>query len=262
MKMRAWIRKLVGWRKAEGSHPAVISHEIKNYVCALKGNADLLALTLLDADSRVILERMGRVLEKLEKLALDPRADTRGLTDVTQTRLRAPVALVDVARACVATHFPLRTGSFAIDAPAGLPFVIGDAGRLEQVFLNLFLNALEAGAESLAVSFRTHGGAVEMSIEDDGPGCPEHLLDRLFEPFFTSKRGTGLRGMGLFVVRAILEEHRCRLQVRSKNSLGGGAHGLVFTVVFPPMFPISWKSPARAAKIAGRRAVPGLGVTL
>ncbi|MEE9220675.1 MAG: ATP-binding protein, partial [candidate division NC10 bacterium] len=101
------------------------------------------------------------------------------------------------------------------------------------VFLNLILNAVQAMPEDrhLTISTRVSGGKsstrrTEVRVEDAGMGIrPEHL-DRIFEPFFTTKaRGTGL---GLALVRRILDQHRAAIQVESE--LG---RGTIFTIVFP-----------------------------
>ena len=86
-------------------------------------------------------------------------------------------------------------------------FVEGDPGKLKQVFLNLVKNAMEAMEKggSLTIRSRRLAGRVEISISDNGPGVQPKDRDKLFTPFFTTKRqGTGL---GLTVSKRIIEEH-------------------------------------------------------
>jgi signal transduction histidine kinase len=156
-------------------------------------------------------------------------------------------------QACASTHFSGQPLKFVWDVPAGLPPVLGDANRLEQVFMNLFRNALEAGAEKLRISFRSRRGSLEATIEDDGQGCREEMLGRIFEPFYSTKGESRKRGLGLFIVNAILTDHRCEVAVRSKNVPDGSAHGLVFTLVFPSLFAIATKGPAPLIQHRARR---------
>ena len=111
--------------------------------------------------------------------------------------------------------------------------VLGDPASLEQLFLNLFLNALEAmgpGGE-LTVRLETWGApeapTLRVEIADTGPGIPPPLLDKVFDPFVTTKpRGSGL---GLAICRAIADAHRAT--IRAENSLGG--RGTTVVLEFP-----------------------------
>ncbi|KPK14339.1 MAG: hypothetical protein AMK69_28960, partial [Nitrospira bacterium SG8_3] len=114
----------------------------------------------------------------------------------------------------------------------GLPRILGDPGRLEQVFINLFLNARDAiedklatratkkGAEEIVVKTRVDQDKVSVEISDTGAGIPGNILEKIFEPFFTTKsvgRGTGL---GLSISYGILEECGGSISVKSKEGEG------------------------------------------
>ena len=116
-----------------------------------------------------------------------------------------------------------------------LPEIAGDAQQLEQVFLNLLLNAEQAileakpqGASSLRTRVSDGGDSVYAEVIDDGPGMPPDALPHVFEPFFTTKSvGTGT-GLGLSVSYGIIEEHGGRLVVREpagRDRLHGRAAG-------------------------------------
>jgi signal transduction histidine kinase len=102
-----------------------------------------------------------------------------------------------------------------------LPQITGDPDQLEQVFLNICLNAMQAmGARggSLTVSTRIEGERVEVRFTDTGPGIPPEVQPHIFEPFFTTRRdGTGL---GLAICARIVEEHRGRLDYRCPKEGG------------------------------------------
>ena len=100
---------------------------------------------------------------------------------------------------------------------ADLPAVLGSSNRLQQVFLNLFLNAQDAmpSGGMLEVRSATNNGSVEIEITDTGMGIQRENLRRIFDPFFTTKatgRGTGL---GLSVSYGIIKEHAGKIEVRS-----------------------------------------------
>jgi PAS domain S-box-containing protein len=159
-----------------------------------------------------------------ESLPFDVADAARVGADLLQEQLRA-------ARIKLAVDLP----------PRGL-MVRGEASRLQQVILNLALNARDALLESasppaagtlgniaLGVSADPAGGAV-LIVEDDGPGIPEHVLPRLFEPFFTTKptgKGTGL---GLSISYDIIK--RMAGTITAENRPEGGAR---FRVAFPPV---------------------------
>jgi PAS domain S-box-containing protein len=115
----------------------------------------------------------------------------------------------------------------------GLPPVSGDRVQLQQVMLNLFINAIEAmsgmdeGSRELLISTeKTHSDAVLVAVRDSGPGFPPESAERLFESFYTTKPG-GL-GMGLSICHSIIEAHEGRLWATV-----GRPHGAVFQFTLP-----------------------------
>ncbi|OGB79273.1 MAG: PAS domain-containing sensor histidine kinase, partial [Burkholderiales bacterium RIFCSPLOWO2_12_FULL_67_210] len=141
---------------------------------------------------------------------------------------RVPVNLVEVIERAI--HWVQKGRPTPVDVrwQAGAPCtVMGSAGQLQQVMMNLLQNAFDAvGSAGVVspcvwVSLACDGDAVRVSVRDNGPGIPpEHLL-RIFDPFFTTKpvgKGTGL---GLSISYGIVEQHGGRLSAR--NAEGGGA---------------------------------------
>ena len=103
-----------------------------------------------------------------------------------------------------------------------LPVILGSTTRLQQVFLNLFMNARDAmpGGGMLEVRTGAQNGSVEIEVTDTGAGIPPEHLHRIFDPFFTTKatgRGTGL---GLSVSYGIIKEHAGKVDVRSTPGKG------------------------------------------
>ena len=122
----------------------------------------------------------------------------------------------------------LRNVRVSFDFAAGLPQVHGDKIQLQQVLLNLLLNAFDAmrdcSVEEREVSLRVEGGAgmVEVSVSDRGTGLTSDKLDKIFQPFFTTKR-EGL-GMGLSISRSIIEAHGGRLWATTNPGPGATFH--------------------------------------
>lgn len=130
------------------------------------------------------------------------------------------------------------------------PAVTGVAGELKQVFSNLLANATDAvgvnGTITLNLETRRVGdsSAVELVVEDDGPGIPANVRDRIFEPFFTTKKDVGT-GLGLWLTREILERHGGKIELNARDH---GASGAAFHILLPS------SPPAIVAEVAGRPA--------
>src|SRR5690606_42165829 len=111
-----------------------------------------------------------------------------------------------------------------LDLPTDLPEVWGDANQLQQVLLNLLVNAEQAIGQDgrITIRGRAAGKMVELMVEDTGPGIPQSALPHLFEPFFTNKpNGTGL---GLAITHRIVADHAGTIEavnLRSEEPRGG-----------------------------------------
>jgi two-component system sensor histidine kinase HupT/HoxJ len=151
----------------------------------------------------------------------------------TDRNLRETMDLVPVVERAVHWVSKAAPNSFSveIDLPAEL-MVVGSAGQLQQVMMNLVQNACDATAGQpkarLLVSTTVEGDSVRLRFADNGPGIAPENLPRVFDPFFTTKpvgKGTGL---GLAISYGIVEQHGGRIE--AANAPEGGA---VFTVVLP-----------------------------
>ncbi len=96
------------------------------------------------------------------------------------------------------------------------------AGQLEQVFMNLVGNALDAIPElgTITLGCTEEEGVAIAFIKDTGTGIPQHVLDRIFEPFFTTKEVGKGTGLGLFICHKIVTDHGGELSVESKEGEG------------------------------------------
>ncbi|WP_437681859.1 sensor histidine kinase [Sorangium sp. So ce131] len=196
-----------------------IAHELNQPLAAILSNAQA-ALRLLAhippdiAEARAALEdivaddrRAGKVVQRM-RAALPKGAVHMTAQDVNELAREVIRLVSDAARRAGAT---VRT-----ELAPGLPRVGGDGIRLQQVILHLLGNALEAVSrcppDARLVVVRTRaadGGRVELSVADSGEGIPPEDLERIFEPFYTTKP-KGL-GVGLSISRSIVEAHGGRL---------------------------------------------------
>ena len=148
----------------------------------------------------------------------------RGLTDtlaVLQSKARAKSVAVTVT------------------VEPDLPLVQGYGGELNQVWLNLIDNALDAVATGGRVEIAaTHnGGAVEVRVVDDGPGIPDDIRGRIFDPFFTTKQVGEGTGLGLDIVRRLVQRHDGSIEVDSRPGR------TEFLVRLPVTAPVVARSP-------------------
>ncbi|MCH8505728.1 MAG: ATP-binding protein, partial [Ectothiorhodospiraceae bacterium] len=101
------------------------------------------------------------------------------------------------------------------------PDLLADPVRLEQVLVNLMKNAMQAGATQLEVSWVVSADdSITVVVDDDGPGVPASIRERLFEPFFTTKSVGEGTGLGLAVVHGIIAEHGGQVEVQ-ESPMGG-----------------------------------------
>jgi len=211
---------------------AGIAHDIGTPMTAILGYAELLAKSVKDEKNRkratTIVEQVHRVSELIEILMSFSRTE-----DHAPTRLELP-GLLD--RALDFYREKLKRRGIEVERHyKSAPQILGDSGRLNQVFLNLFLNAVEAmpegGTLRVSVDQADQEGA-EVRIADTGTGIDSELRARIFEPFFTTKRRVTGRGLGLLVAKTILEEeHAGKIELASDAE----APETEFRIVFPPM---------------------------
>lgn len=150
-----------------------------------------------------------------------------------EDRSQDPIDVNDIVRAVVTilNHEIMKgTHRFRTVFGAGLPKVAGSAPQLEQVVMNLVLNALQSLPDpgrtvEVSTGFGERTGTVEIRVRDEGEGIPRDLLDRITDPFFTTKHASGGLGLGLHISRAIVEKHGGEMNFRS--TLGVGTEAVI-----------------------------------
>jgi len=191
---------------AVGELATGLAHEIKNPLAGLSGALELLAEDLASSprQAEVVSEmrhqvaRLGNTMESLLSYARPPKARLE-TTDVN--------AALERVIFLVAQQRKAAPSSISLDLGKDLPPVLADPNQLEQVLLNLCLNACQAMGGKGQLKLRTfvEGGSVAIEVEDEGPGIAPEARPHIFKPFYTTKR-TG-NGLGLAIAARIVAEH-------------------------------------------------------
>lgn len=214
-----------------------LAHEVKNPLTPIQLSAERLRrryLGRLNHDDGLLDRATHTIVQQVEALKklINAFGDYARTPRLQLESLQLNRLIREVAELYQNEEQPL---DIELELYDGVPDVVADADRLRQLLHNLIKNAQEAvGGEkrcrlTVRTSLRRRGDAehLELSLADNGPGFPRELMERLFEPYTTTKvRGTGL---GLAIVKKIVEEHGG--VIRAENGPGGGARVIVLLPV-------------------------------
>jgi signal transduction histidine kinase len=220
---------------AKGEMAAEVAHEANNYLAALSGRAQLLMMGLARGNTEKVQEHVQVILDQAERLAVL----TKGLVDFSHKGMR-PVptdigALVDRTVQFVKPQNRFDSISITVNHDRSIPQTMLDPGQIQQVLMNLLTNAADAMKESpsdraKAIEITTinvqQKKQMRIEVVDTGLGIPDDLLDRIFEPTFTTK-DTG-HGFGLSTSYRIIENHGGHIAVDNHEDKGA-----VFTITLP-----------------------------
>ncbi|MBC8548405.1 MAG: GNAT family N-acetyltransferase, partial [Candidatus Brocadiales bacterium] len=211
-----------------GTLAAGIAHELNNPLAGIAGTAEIILSEVLE-DSPIkeyaedILSYAMNAADVIKELSVYTRKEEKQLQEVDLVRI---------------LEFSLRLATRGIDSHEinvtrnyhALPHIKANESELQQLFLNLIVNAIQAmeGKGDLILSCNEENGSVNIIVEDTGCGIPAENLNQIFTPFFTTKPpGTGT-GLGLSNCYSLVEKMSGRLRVRSTVGVGSS-----FSVIFP-----------------------------
>jgi PAS domain S-box-containing protein len=200
-----------GVRQAEhiasiGQLATGLAHEIKNPLAGIQGAIDVIKEHSSIEFERSILSEVSSQVRRIDRIVRDllnyAKPKTPELKSLCLATLLTGLIHLLQESSGREVHFALEREQEEAEAK-----VLGDQSSLEQVFINLLLNSIEAtnGRGEIRICLRSDLNTLTVSIEDSGPGVPIALHNRIFDPFFTTKKsGTGL---GLAIARRIIHEH-------------------------------------------------------
>jgi PAS domain S-box-containing protein len=220
-----------------GQLAAGIAHEIGTPLGVISGYAEYLLMDLKKDDGgyeelKIIISQTERIAKLIQQILDFARPKRLLLKSVNlSNEIEAVLTMVqyqlDKSKIVVTT-----------DLARGLPVIFGDAGQLQQVFLNIIMNSIQAMERGGELKVETgvirkegeedSGQKVMVRVSDKGCGIPEENLGRIFDPFFTTKEMGKGTGLGLAVAQRIVFEHKGMISVESKVNFG-----TTFTLTFP-----------------------------
>jgi len=208
---------------------AGVAHEVNTPLAVITSNAQMLLRQMDPDDPRTrtlekVIAQAFRASEIANSLLKFSRIESSEYSDLDVNRvISESLSLVEpmLKAAKVTVNSQLKTT---------LPTVYGNAGKLQQVFMNLIMNARDAmprGGE-LTIATETENSSVHVEVSDNGVGIPADHLNKIFDPFFTTKATSKGTGLGLAVTYGIIREHSGSIQV---DSVVG--RGTTFRLEFP-----------------------------
>jgi len=235
----AQLERLAG----AGQLAAQFAHEVGTPLNLISGHVQLLRART--TDERVI-KRLDVIAGQIERIT----SIVRSMLDSTR-KPKPQLEHVDIntllARILDATQPTLAARGVELTAnmSEGLPLIEADPDQLQQVFINLINNSLDAmpGGGVLTISTRQRAEGLEIALSDSGEGIKRDDIDLIFDPLFTTKRGLGT-GLGLTIVKQIVADHGGTVEVESESG-----RGATFRITLPiPIHSAQFRSPAREAE--------------
>jgi signal transduction histidine kinase len=208
---------------------AGVAHEVNTPLAVISTYAQMLAKQVQgDEQKSKLLDKIARqtfrASEIVNSLLNFSRTSSSDFEDVDLNRvIRDTLNLLE-------HQFEKAGVGLDLELAPDLPAIRGNPGKLQQVFLNLFINARDAmeGGGTLTVATRAHPAGARVEVRDTGPGIPRDLLGRIFDPFFTTKNSRKGTGLGLSVTYGIVEEHGGMIEAGSHPGAGAS-----FRLEFP-----------------------------
>ena len=224
---------------------ADVSHEIKNPLTSIRSALETLPLVKTDAQREKLTGLLQQDVRRLDRLITDISNASRLDAELNRDRPRAvdlTLLLTEIAHVYAASH-KLGEARVVFTPPSDTVRITGRDGPLGQVFRNLIDNARSFSSPDGEVRIALQRDIIDperpirVTIDDDGPGIPPDNLETVFERFYTSRpRGTAFganSGLGLSIVRQIVEAHGGQVRGHNRTGADGAVAGARFEVALP-----------------------------
>jgi signal transduction histidine kinase len=219
--------------KAIGTLTAGVAHELNNPINNIMLTASMLIedyQTLSEKEKMDMAHDLLNQAERSQKIVrnlLDFARESEISTELLQTN-----ELIEATLQLAHNQIKLANVKITKSFASNLPPIHGDRQQLNQVFLNIVLNALDAMPRGGILDITTYlvpeGEFIGVNFADQGTGIPEHILPNIFDPFFSTKRGGRGTGLGLSVSLGIVRKHGGEIRVKSQINKGS-----TFTITLP-----------------------------
>jgi len=211
---------------ALGIVAAGIAHEVKNPLAIIiQGVAYLRTYTGADALLVDVVERINKSAFRADSIIKGLLSFTRQMPIQTEPVEIQPA--IEETLSLIEHQLKLKQIKIIKQFPAGLPKVTIDLNQIKQVFLNIFLNSIEAMQDDGTIIIsadlveNTSGGQhLQIIVADTGHGIPKDKIEKVFDPFYTTKEGPGNAGLGLSITRGIIDKHHGTVRIESEAGKG------------------------------------------
>jgi two-component system NtrC family sensor kinase len=212
---------------AVGQMASGVVHEIGQPLTSISGLIDILGLDKPTEAGKRRLDLMKKEMERLTSII----SRFKNFARVSKQTMK-PVSLnevVDATYALLAHQLQMKGVFCDVQKKEGLPAILGDRNSLQQVFINLVINSVDAlegkKDEKPLVTVRTFSEdgkdcKVCVEVEDNGTGIPKDIQEKIFDPFFTTKGPEKGTGLGLAIIASILHQHRASIALQSEVGKG------------------------------------------
>jgi PAS domain S-box-containing protein len=237
------VRDITKFREAEEAKTtfvSVISHELKTPVSIIKGYASTLSRPDVEWRREVVSDGLRIIEEEADRLSelIENLLDATRLQAGKLSLVEGEVALNDLVER-VASLFRIQTDKHTILTmfPPGFPVIYGDEARLSQVLSNLVGNAIKYSPEggTIQIVGRVLEDVIEITVQDSGIGIPidqqEFIFDRFYRIDNALSRNTQGAGLGLYIVRSIIEAHKGEIWIQESEP--GSGTTFAFTLPLP-----------------------------
>ncbi len=221
-----------------GEMASGVAHELNQPLSVIRMGATFLS-KMINKGKKIEDEQLKTVTEEIVGQVDRASAIINHMRDFARVGIKTTELNVNIPIrnifGILGQQFKVRNIEIELDLDDNLPHIMADSNKLEQVLLNLVVNARHAIEEKdeqggkVTIRSFSDKGKVAISVSDTGNGIPEHVLDKIFEPFFTTKKvGTGT-GLGLSISYGIVKDYGGTIDVKTELGIG-----TTFLLKFPP----------------------------